>query len=204
MPELTNDVPSLPFKQGWGLGLHLLLEDVPDMRRAGTGDWAGLFNCYYWVDPATRDHRGDLHAAAPLLRRTRWSRRCSSRSRWAFTRRSARPLRRSRPGVANAAAVTATAGYSGTPLPKKLGIKEGSRLALVAAPDGFLESTLAPLPDQVELRARARGPARRDRVLHEVPRRPRAPVREARGALDPAGALWIAWPKRVVGRRRPT
>ena len=53
IPELTNDVPSLPFRQGWGLGLHLLLEDVPGMRRAGTGDWAGLFNCYYWVDPAT-------------------------------------------------------------------------------------------------------------------------------------------------------
>jgi methyl acetate hydrolase len=53
IPELTNDVPSLPFRQGWGLGLHLLLEDVPDMRKAGSGDWAGLFNSYYWVDPAT-------------------------------------------------------------------------------------------------------------------------------------------------------
>jgi methyl acetate hydrolase len=46
-------VPSLPFRQGWGLGLHLLLEDVPGMRKAGSGDWAGLFNCYYWIDPAT-------------------------------------------------------------------------------------------------------------------------------------------------------
>ena len=53
IPELTNDVPALPFRQGWGLGLHLMLEDVPDMRRAGSGDWAGLFNCYYWLDPAT-------------------------------------------------------------------------------------------------------------------------------------------------------
>jgi CubicO group peptidase (beta-lactamase class C family) len=53
IPELTNDVPSLPFRQGWGLGLHLLLEDVPGMRKAGSGDWAGLFNTYYWVDPAT-------------------------------------------------------------------------------------------------------------------------------------------------------
>jgi methyl acetate hydrolase len=53
IPELTNDVPSLPFRQGWGLGLHLLLEDVPDMRKAGSGDWAGLFNSYYWIDPAT-------------------------------------------------------------------------------------------------------------------------------------------------------
>jgi methyl acetate hydrolase len=53
IPELTNDVPSLPFRQGWGLGLHLLLEDIPGMRKAGSGDWAGLFNCYYWVDPAS-------------------------------------------------------------------------------------------------------------------------------------------------------
>jgi CubicO group peptidase (beta-lactamase class C family) len=53
IPELTNDVPSLPFRQGWGLGLHLLLEDVPGMRKAGAGDWAGLFNSYYWIDRAT-------------------------------------------------------------------------------------------------------------------------------------------------------
>lgn len=52
-PVLSNDVPSLPFKQTWGLGLHLMLEDVPGMRRAGTGDWAGLANCYYWIDRAT-------------------------------------------------------------------------------------------------------------------------------------------------------
>jgi CubicO group peptidase (beta-lactamase class C family) len=53
LPELTNSVPSLPFKQGWGCGLHLLLEDVPEMRRAGSGDWAGIFNSYYWVDRTT-------------------------------------------------------------------------------------------------------------------------------------------------------
>jgi methyl acetate hydrolase len=49
-PRMTNDVPSLPVKQGWGLGFHLTLEDVPGMRRSGTGDWAGLFNCFYWLD----------------------------------------------------------------------------------------------------------------------------------------------------------
>lgn len=52
MPELSNDVPSPPFAQGWGLGLHLFLEDLPGMRRAGSGDWAGLMNCYYWLDRA--------------------------------------------------------------------------------------------------------------------------------------------------------
>ena len=53
VPELTNTVASLPFKQGWGCGLHLFLEDVPDMRRAGSGDWAGIFNSYYWIDRTT-------------------------------------------------------------------------------------------------------------------------------------------------------
>jgi methyl acetate hydrolase len=53
LPELTNEVPSMPLRQGWGLGLHLMLEDLPGFRRAGTGDWAGLFNCYYWIDRAT-------------------------------------------------------------------------------------------------------------------------------------------------------
>jgi len=40
-------------RQTWGLGFHLTLEDLPGMRRAGTGDWAGIFNCYYWVDRAS-------------------------------------------------------------------------------------------------------------------------------------------------------
>ena len=52
VPELCNDIPALPFAQGWGLGFHLVREDVPGMRRAGTGDWAGLTNCYYWIDRA--------------------------------------------------------------------------------------------------------------------------------------------------------
>jgi methyl acetate hydrolase len=50
VPELTNDVPALPFKQGFGLGFSLVLEDIPGMRRAGTGNWAGLCNTYFWID----------------------------------------------------------------------------------------------------------------------------------------------------------
>lgn len=50
VPELTNDVPALPFKQGFGLGFSLMLEDIPGMRRAGTGNWAGLCNSYFWID----------------------------------------------------------------------------------------------------------------------------------------------------------
>jgi methyl acetate hydrolase len=60
IPELSNDVPSPPFRQGFGLGLHVFMEDLPGMRGAGSGDWAGLCNCYYWID------RGSGIAAAFL------------------------------------------------------------------------------------------------------------------------------------------
>jgi methyl acetate hydrolase len=50
MPELSNDVPPLPFAQTFGLGLHVFTEDLPGMRRANSGDWSGLCNCYYWID----------------------------------------------------------------------------------------------------------------------------------------------------------
>ncbi len=50
MPELSNDVPSLPVPQGWGLGFHLIKDDLPGMRSAGTGAWSGIFNTYYWID----------------------------------------------------------------------------------------------------------------------------------------------------------
>jgi CubicO group peptidase (beta-lactamase class C family) len=53
VPELSNDVPAMPFKQGFGYGFHLVFEDIPGMRHAGTGDWAGLFNCFYWIDRST-------------------------------------------------------------------------------------------------------------------------------------------------------
>ena len=53
VPELSNPVPSWPVAQGFGLGFRLVFEDLPGMRRAGTGDWAGLANCYYWIDRAS-------------------------------------------------------------------------------------------------------------------------------------------------------
>jgi len=91
------------------------------------------------------------------------------------------------------------AGYSGTPLPAKLGIKPGARLALVCAPDGFLETALAPLPDAVEVRTRAHGPL--DTIVFFTTSRAQLERRFGglAHALDPAGALWIAWPKRSSG-----
>jgi CubicO group peptidase (beta-lactamase class C family) len=49
-PTLSNDVPKLPFEQGWGLGYLLFLQDVPGLAGSGTGSWSGIFNTYYWID----------------------------------------------------------------------------------------------------------------------------------------------------------
>ena len=86
-------------------------------------------------------------------------------------------------------------GYSGTPLSQKLGIKPEHRVAILRAPDGF-HNALAPLPEGVALRDRARGPL--DVILFFVRRRDQLESRFERlaAALDPAGSLWIAWPKR--------
>ena len=89
------------------------------------------------------------------------------------------------------------AGYSGTPLAKKLGIREGSRVAVLSAPDGFTASL--DLPSGVQLKGQARG--RLDIVLFFVTRRAEL-VRRFDGlarALEPDGGLWIAWPKRTSG-----
>jgi hypothetical protein len=89
-------------------------------------------------------------------------------------------------------------GYSGTPLARKLGIKEGHIVAFPGAPEE-LPTLLAPLPDGVEVRARARGPL--DVLVFFTRRRADLERRFAalKRALDPAGGLWVAWPKRSSG-----
>jgi CubicO group peptidase (beta-lactamase class C family) len=55
MPALSNDVDLFPGAQvRWGLGYMLNLEPGPNGRSAGTVSWGGLFNTYYWMDPARR------------------------------------------------------------------------------------------------------------------------------------------------------
>lgn len=91
------------------------------------------------------------------------------------------------------------AGYSGTPLPRKLGIRPGSRVALLGAPDGFSGRTLGPLPVGVTLRSDTRV-AFQVAVLFvrsraDLVRRFPAAAR----AMGQPGALWIAWPKKASG-----
>jgi methyl acetate hydrolase len=51
-PELVNEFDAPPFPQTWGLGFQITTVDLEGMRHAGTGDWAGLFNSFFWVDRA--------------------------------------------------------------------------------------------------------------------------------------------------------
>jgi hypothetical protein len=89
------------------------------------------------------------------------------------------------------------AGYSGTSLARKLAIKDGHRIALLGAPDGF-DKTIGPLPD-VDVTSRLRGPL--DVVVFFTRRRGALERRfgALKRKLDPAGGLWIAWPKRSSG-----
>jgi len=52
-PALSNDVDFFPgARLRWGLGHMINLDPVQDGRRANSLTWAGLYNTYYWIDPA--------------------------------------------------------------------------------------------------------------------------------------------------------
>ena len=119
-----------------------------------------------------------------------------------------------------AAAVTPArpAGYSGTPLPRTLGIKPGARVGLAGAPDGF-GALLEPLPDGARVEAGAPAAGAAGAVLPgPVLPGPVLPgtgpfdvivffaveqaelagrLSELRARMAPAAGLWIAWPKRA-------
>jgi hypothetical protein len=90
------------------------------------------------------------------------------------------------------------AGYSGTPLPKKLGIKEEHRVALLDAPDDIVQ-LLGDLPPGVTVLRSARAPL--DVVVWFVTERRILERRlpELAERLDRAGGLWICWPKKASG-----
>jgi hypothetical protein len=100
---------------------------------------------------------------------------------------------------AKPATPSAMAGYSGTPLPKKLGIKAGSVVALLDAPEGF-EAKLTPLPDGARVRRKVRAA---NRVLLFVDSQASLKRRfpGAARVVEQGGGLWIAWPKKASGIR---
>lgn len=90
-------------------------------------------------------------------------------------------------------------GYSATPLARKLGIKEGTRTALVGAPPGW---TVPDLPDGSTVARRARpGRSSYDVVIafFRGRRKLESAVKELGEAVFPDGGLWAAWPRRAGG-----
>jgi hypothetical protein len=90
------------------------------------------------------------------------------------------------------------AGYSGTPLARKLGIGEGDEVALIGAPERF-EDTLGELPDVASLHTNLADDARYDVIVAFVTERAEleAELPRLRARMAPACGLWIAWPKRA-------
>lgn len=89
------------------------------------------------------------------------------------------------------------AGYSGTPLPKKLGVKPGSTIALVDAPDGFI-ATLGELPEGVTVQpATGTGALVTLWFVQSLDALEEGIERMAEDAGD--GRLWVCWPKKASG-----
>jgi hypothetical protein len=90
------------------------------------------------------------------------------------------------------------AGYSGTPLARKLGIGEGDEVALIGAPGRF-EDTLGELPDVASLHTDLADDARYDVIVAFITQRAEleAELPRLRGRMAPACGLWICWPKRA-------
>lgn len=90
------------------------------------------------------------------------------------------------------------AGYSGTPLAQKLGIKAGQKVATIAAPKEY-RKLLAPLPERVSFTTEmAAGVS----FVHLFARKRQAlekELRRLRRFLADAGTLWVSWPKKSSG-----
>ena len=89
-----------------------------------------------------------------------------------------------------------TVGYSGAPLPRKLGIKSGMSMAVLNAPPN-LDAILGELPERVTTSQRLGG--HRDLVLIFITRQAdlAARVPALASAIAPNGMVWVAWPKRA-------
>ena len=91
--------------------------------------------------------------------------------------------------------LTPNAGYSGTPLFKKLGIKEAHRVLLVDAPKDY-EHLLAPLPPGVQFVGRADSTVDMAQVFVTQREELAKVLATLRKKLKPDAALWVSWPKK--------
>lgn len=88
------------------------------------------------------------------------------------------------------------AGYSGTPLASKLGLKPPLDVLLVGAPSGYRD-WLGELPAGVSFKASIKGPVRAAHVFVTKRADLRGRLLTLRGQLEPAGFVWVSWPKKA-------
>jgi hypothetical protein len=88
------------------------------------------------------------------------------------------------------------AGYSGTPLAKKLGLKPGMRVCALGAPRAYRE-IVVPWPDDIELQACADPTTDFVHLFVDSRSRLAAEARRLRSLLGPNATLWISWPKKA-------
>ncbi|PYO72329.1 MAG: DUF3052 domain-containing protein [Gemmatimonadetes bacterium] len=90
------------------------------------------------------------------------------------------------------------AGYSRRSLVEKLGIKSHTRIAILNAPRGY-RATLGALPPGVRVTSTIRGTFSFIHVFSRSQAELRSRLAALLRALEPAGALWISWPKKSSG-----
>ena len=89
-------------------------------------------------------------------------------------------------------------GYSGTPLPKKLGIKEGFRAALIGMP-ADVRAELRDALAECRIIKDLTGPLEFIHLFSKSRAELEREMKRAAKALVPAGMLWISWPKKSSG-----
>jgi hypothetical protein len=92
-----------------------------------------------------------------------------------------------------------SAGYSGTPLAKKLRIRDGSRVALVKSPEGF-QIQLEPLPPDVRLQKQLEGAEVILAFFTSAAALARDVSRLA-SCIKQGRTLWLIWPKKASGMK---
>jgi len=88
------------------------------------------------------------------------------------------------------------AGYSGTPLAKKLGLKPGLRVCALGAPKAYRE-IVTPWPDGIELRATASATTDLVHLFVDARSRLAAEAKRLRALLGPNATLWVSWPRKA-------
>lgn len=88
------------------------------------------------------------------------------------------------------------AGYSGTPLVKKLGVKEGFKIHAINAPAGY-RLLLSPLPAAVQITSAANSTTNLVHVFATQRKRLARVLGVLRKQLAPDAAIWVSWPKQA-------